>query len=132
MNMITPEALAELKPVLQTLSVSQRHQLEIQAKDIYMSFPYQIGIMFDENNESKTQKRWVEITMVFHMLMGLQDMQKNSETIPWNMGVLPEYQDKIFICNYRFKKEFTTGNQSDWTVNVLNHFKPVDLISEQM
>ena len=132
MQMVSPDVIAELKPIVETLSVQQRRQLEIQTKDMYLTFPYQVGIMFDETNESKPQKRWVEITMVFHMLLGLQEMQKNSETIPWNLGVLPEYQDRIFICNYRFKKEFTNGNQSDWTVNVLNHFKPIDLISEQV
>nr|XP_036222535.1 uncharacterized protein LOC106622802 isoform X4 [Bactrocera oleae] len=44
---------------------------------------------------------------------------------------LPEYQDKVFVCNYRFKKEFTNDNVSDWTVNALNHFKPIDLVREK-
>jgi len=43
---------------------------------------------------------------------------------------MPEYQDKVFICNYRFKKEFTAGQHSDWTINVANHFRAIDLINE--
>lgn len=128
-ELVTNEALTELKPVIQKLSVSQRRQLEVKESDIYLTFPYQVGIMFDETNE-KVQKRWVEITMVFHVLRGLQEMRDSGEEIPWNMGMLPEYQDKVFVCNYRFIKEFTTGQESDWTINIVNHFKPIDLINE--
>ncbi|XP_065370425.1 m-AAA protease-interacting protein 1, mitochondrial [Calliphora vicina] len=128
-DLVSSEALSELKPVVQKLSVSQRRQLEVKESDIYLTFPYQIGIIFDETNE-KVQKRWVEVTMVFHVLRGLQEMRESGEEIPWNMGTLPEYQDKVFVCNYRFIKEFTTGQESDWTINVVNHFKPIDLINE--
>lgn len=128
-NLVSSEALNELKPVIQKLSVSQRRQLEVKESDIYLTFPYQIGIMFDEDNK-EVQKRFVEITMVFHVLRGLREMRESGEEIPWNMGTLPEYQDKVFVCNYRFIKEFTKGNESDWTVNIVNHFKPIDLVNE--
>lgn len=45
----------------------------------------QVGIMFDETNEG-LQKRWVEITMVFHVLRGLKEMQDNGITPPLNIG----------------------------------------------
>ncbi|XP_061396826.1 m-AAA protease-interacting protein 1, mitochondrial [Musca vetustissima] len=128
-NLVSEEALNELKPVIQKLSVSQRRQLEVKESDIYLTFPYQIGIMFDEENKD-VQKRWVEITMVFHVLRGLKEMRESGEEIPWNMGTMPEYQDKVFVCNYRFIKEYTKGHESDWTVNVVNHFKPIDLVNE--
>uniref|UniRef100_A0A1A9WI77 Tim44-like domain-containing protein n=1 Tax=Glossina brevipalpis TaxID=37001 RepID=A0A1A9WI77_9MUSC len=129
-DLVTPEALAELKPVIQKLSVSQRRQLEVQESDVYLMFPYQVGIMFDEGNEHEIQKRWVEITMVFHILRGLREIQESGEEMPWNFGIMPEYQDKVFVCNYRFIKEFTSGRESDWTINIVNHFKPLDLIKE--
>ncbi|XP_033155382.1 m-AAA protease-interacting protein 1, mitochondrial [Drosophila mauritiana] len=128
-NLVSPEAIAELRPVIQKLSMTQRRQLEIRESDIYLSFPYQVGIMFDDAND-KLQKRFVEITMVFHVMRGLSEMRERGEEIPWNMGTLPEYQDKVFICNYRFVKEFTAGHQSDWTVNVANQFRAIDLINE--
>ncbi|XP_054740295.1 m-AAA protease-interacting protein 1, mitochondrial [Anastrepha obliqua] len=129
-NFVANEAINELKPTIQKLSVAQRKQLEINKADIYFAFPYQVGIILDEEQE-KVQKRWVEITMVFHVLRGLTEMRNRGEEIPWNMGTLPEYQDKVFVCNYRFKKEFTSENESDWTVNALNHFKPIDLVREK-
>ncbi|XP_017096573.2 m-AAA protease-interacting protein 1, mitochondrial [Drosophila bipectinata] len=128
-TLVSPEAISELRPVIQKLSMTQRRQLEIKESDIYLSFPYQVGIMFDEAND-KLQKRFVEITMVFHVMRGLSEMRERGEEIPWNMGTLPEYQDKVFICNYRFIKEFTAGQQSDWTINVANHFRAIDLINE--
>ncbi|CAD6998691.1 unnamed protein product [Ceratitis capitata] len=128
-NFVTKEAIGELKPTIQKLSVAQRKQLDINKSDIYFAFPYQVGIIFDDDQE-KVQKRWVEITMVFHILRGLTEMRNRGEEIPWNMGSLPEYQDKVFVCNYRFKKEFTSDAESDWTVNALNHFKPIDLVRE--
>lgn len=84
-NLVSPDAIAELKPVIQTLSMTQRRQLEIKESDIYLTFPYQIGIMFDDAND-KLQKRWVEITMVFHVMRGLSEMRERGEEIPWNMG----------------------------------------------
>ncbi|XP_017149883.1 m-AAA protease-interacting protein 1, mitochondrial [Drosophila miranda] len=128
-SLVSVDAIAELKPVIQKLSMSQRRQLEIKESDIYLSFPYQVGIIFEEAND-KLLKRWVEITMVFHVMRGLSEMRERGEEIPWNMGILPEYQDKVFICNYRFIKEFTAGQHSDWTINVANHFRAIDLINE--
>lgn len=86
---------------------------------------FKVGIIFNEE-EGKEQKRFVEITMVYHSLKGLANMRSQGEEPPLNMGMLPEYQQNIFICNYRFIREFTKGVDGDWTVNLLNHFKPID------
>lgn len=85
--------------------------------------------MFDDDN-NKPQKRFVEITMVYHVLRGLDAMKAKGEDLPLNVGMLPQYRDNISICNYRFIKEFTKGNESDWTINLLNHFKPSDYIDQ--
>lgn len=142
-NLVSADAIEELKPVIQSLSVAQRRQLQVRDSDIYVSFPYEVGIMFDENgdgaskptpttwNEKKAQKRWVEITMVFHVLQGLREMRESGEEISWNIGTMPEYQNRLYVCNYRFIKEFTRGQESDWIVNKINHFKPLDLLNEQ-
>lgn len=53
-------------------------------------------------------------------------MRSRGEEPPLNMGALPEYQQRISICNYRFIREFTKGVESDWTINLLNHFRPID------
>lgn len=41
--------------------------------------------MFDETNE-EIQKRWVEITMVFHVLRCLNEMRERGDPIPLNVG----------------------------------------------
>lgn len=85
--------------------------------------------MFDDE-ENKPQKRYVEITMVYHVLRGLDAMKSKGEDLPLNVGMLPQYRDSISICNYRFIKEFTKGAETDWTINLLNHFKPSDYIDQ--
>lgn len=128
-GLVDRTALNDLKYSIEKMSVAQRYDLMVLKEDIYFSFPYQVGVMFDEEDE-ESQKRFVEITMVFHVLKGLKDMVERGESIPLNIGVMPEYRDKISICNYRFIKEFTKGVDSDWTVNVVSHFKPSDLLDE--
>lgn len=66
--------------------------------------------------------------MVFHILRGLAEMKQRGEEPPINIGMMPEYQSKMSIANYRFIKEFTKGVDSDWTINLLNHFRPIDLL----
>lgn len=83
------------------------------------------------NEEADVQKRFVEITMVYHVLKGLSKMRSQGEEPPLNLGMLPEYQEKISICNYRFVREYTKGQESGWIVNLLNHFRPVDEQQEQ-
>lgn len=105
---MSKEAINELKPTIQKLSVAQRKQLEINETDIYFAFPYQVGIIFDEEQE-KIQKRWVEITMVFHVLRGLTEMRNRGEEIPWNMGqvlkndysTIQFFTYLIDFCKYR-------------------------------
>ncbi|XP_057653263.1 m-AAA protease-interacting protein 1, mitochondrial [Diorhabda carinulata] len=123
-NLVTNDIISSLQKAMSLMSMSQREQISIDTDDIYFSFPYQIGIIFNE--EGAEQKRFVEITMVYHSLKGLANMRSRGEEPPLNMGMLPEYQQRISICNYRFIREFTKGVEGDWTVNLLNHFKPAD------
>ncbi|XP_059620383.1 m-AAA protease-interacting protein 1, mitochondrial [Phlebotomus argentipes] len=126
---VAQECVGELNNSLRGMSVAQRHEIRVIKEDVYFSFPYQVGVIFDEGS-SDAQKRWVEITMIFHALRGLRDMQERGESPPINLGVMPEYRGRISICNYRFIKEFTKGSESDWTVNIVNHFKPSDMLEE--
>uniref|UniRef100_A0A182NAR2 Juvenile hormone esterase binding protein n=1 Tax=Anopheles dirus TaxID=7168 RepID=A0A182NAR2_9DIPT len=128
-GLVDRATISDLKQSLSKMSVAQRYDIQVDKEDVYFSFPYQVGVMFDESDDD-SQKRFVEITMVFHVLRGLKGMIERGESVPLNVGVLPEFRDKISICNYRFIKEFTKGVDSDWTVNVVNHFKPSDYIDE--
>lgn len=46
---------------------------------------FKVGVIFDESNET-VQKRFVEITMVFHVLRGLKEMLDNGTPPPLNVG----------------------------------------------
>ncbi|XP_060532591.1 m-AAA protease-interacting protein 1, mitochondrial [Cylas formicarius] len=124
-GLVTSDIIPTLEKGVALMTSSQREQLGVNEEDIYFSFPYQIGVIFNDE-ESAVQKRFVEITMVYHCLKGLAIMKARGEEPPINMGMLPEYQSRISICNYRFIREFTKGVDGDWTINFLNHFRPVD------
>ncbi|CAH1163606.1 unnamed protein product [Phaedon cochleariae] len=124
-GLVTKDIIPTLQKTISLMSLGQREQLAINVEDIYFSFPYQVGIIFDDE-ENKDQKRFVEITMVYHSLKGLSTMRSRGDDPPLNMGMMPEYQKNISISNYRFIREFTKGVEGDWTVNLMNHFRPID------
>ncbi|XP_075215606.1 m-AAA protease-interacting protein 1, mitochondrial-like [Lycorma delicatula] len=126
-GLVSPEVIMEVKKSLSTFTMAQRQQLAVKEDDIYFSFPYEIGVIFpDDNEEGGKQQRFVEITMCYHILQGLREMKDQGDNIPLNIGVMPEFREKIFICNYRFIRDFTKGVDGDWTINALNHFRPAD------
>lgn len=127
--MVSDDALEEIKKSVASMSMAQRHEIGCERQDIYFSFPFQVGIMFDEDTD--VQRRWVEITMVFHVLRGVKEMVDREQSVSLNIGMDPAYQDKFSICNYRFIKEYTKDQETDWVVNKLNHFKPIDLLPEK-
>ncbi|XP_045454962.1 uncharacterized protein LOC123664465 [Melitaea cinxia] len=118
-GLVEKEAIATLKEAVSKLSVGQRQMLAINKEDIFYAFPYQVGVIFDD-----ADKRWVEITMCYHVLKGMKQMQETGDLPPISLGVQPEYQEKIFILNYRFIREFTKGVEDSWWVNIVNHFQP--------
>ncbi|XP_026735307.1 m-AAA protease-interacting protein 1, mitochondrial [Trichoplusia ni] len=122
-GLVDKDAIAALKTAVSKLSVTQRQLLSIEKDDIFYAFPYQVGIMFDDS-----EKRWVEITMCYHVMRGLKHMKETGDLPPISLGVQPEYQDKIFILNYRFIREFTKGVEDNWCVNIVNHFQPQSLM----
>ncbi|GFT66972.1 m-AAA protease-interacting protein 1, mitochondrial [Nephila pilipes] len=112
-GLVTDDAIAEIRRNFSKLNVKERQDLFIKLADIFIVFPYQIGIIFDDDS----QKRFAEITVVYHIIKDFEEMRAhgrvNSETV----------KEDIKICNYRFIREYTKGVQSDWTINRLGHFK---------
>jgi hypothetical protein len=51
-NLVTQDALAELKRNISTFTLHQRQELALSKEDIYFCFPYEIGIM-SIDDESK-------------------------------------------------------------------------------
>lgn len=78
--------------------------------------------------EDQVQQRFVEITVCYHVLKGLQELQAQVGKMPISAGANVEFQDKVFILNYRFIREFTKGKSGEWTVNIVNHYRPSDYV----
>lgn len=126
-GVVDKDAIVTLRDAVSKLSVSQRQMLSINKDDIFYAFPYQVGVMFDDSN-----KRWVEITMCYHVLRGLKQMQETGALPPISLGAQPEFQDKIFILNYRFIREFTKDVEDSWWVNIVNHFQPQTIVKRSI
>ncbi|XP_044746190.1 uncharacterized protein LOC123307812 isoform X2 [Coccinella septempunctata] len=75
-ELVTDDIIPVLQSRLSVMSVAQREWLAIDEEDIYFSFPYQVGIMFNDDD----QKRFVEILMVHHSLKGLGEMKSRGNT----------------------------------------------------
>lgn len=58
--------------------------------------------------------------MVFYSLRGLRELREQNIMPPLEMGLMPEYQDKIFLSNYKFRRDYTNGNTEPWVVSMCN------------
>ncbi|KAI5744917.1 hypothetical protein M8J76_006563 [Diaphorina citri] len=127
-TVLAPELLEQVKQKVPLLSLTQRQQIDLNSDDVYFSFPYQIGIMFSDEEASKEtqQQRFVEITMCYHAIYGLHKLRaaKNFDENFQQSFQNKQMENKVFIINFRFIKEFTKGVSSSWTINALNYFKP--------
>ncbi|KAJ8679276.1 hypothetical protein QAD02_015063 [Eretmocerus hayati] len=117
-NLVSPEALQTARNKINTLSSEQKQLIAVNKDDIYVTFPYEIGIMYDDD---RADQKFVEITTVYHSLRGLARMRAEDKEPPINMGMLPEYRNLLFVSNYRFIREYTEGVESSWTINMINH-----------
>ncbi|XP_024936373.1 uncharacterized protein LOC107263223 isoform X2 [Cephus cinctus] len=122
-GLVSDELLADLKSKISNFALRQRTRLAVEKEDIYMCFPYEVGVMFKDED---SKRRFVEITMIYHVMTGIGKMRAEGELIPINIGTMPEYQEKMYILNYRFIREFTSGVQTPWVINMINHFMPID------
>ncbi|XP_039275989.1 uncharacterized protein LOC111057237 [Nilaparvata lugens] len=54
-NLVSPEALSEVKQNINSFSMKQRQLLAVNEDDIYFHFPYEVGVIFPEESELKFQ-----------------------------------------------------------------------------
>ncbi|GAB1602797.1 uncharacterized protein LOC115232575 [Argonauta hians] len=121
-NVVDPEALQEIQNNYADLSVSQRSSLAIRPEDIFLRFIYEIGMMFDDNEN----QRFVEITVVFQGFHGFYDAKEKDPREYYEF--VRQNTERLYVCNYRFIREFTKGSSNDdWVINRLNHFIPNEL-----
>ncbi|XP_018006621.1 m-AAA protease-interacting protein 1, mitochondrial [Hyalella azteca] len=126
---VTQECISQLRESFPRLSLKQKSDLRVGLSDIFFSFPYQLGVIFQPENEGKMDRIFVEITMCYHIYRDFQEFIQDKEDIRDNSFIHQNADfyneaDRITIANYRFIREFTKGTNDDWTINVINHFKP--------
>ncbi|CAG7786935.1 unnamed protein product [Allacma fusca] len=136
-DLIEPAAFSEIKRNLAKFNVVQREMLSVDVDDIYFQFPHEIGIILPERAQQSQyaegvappQVRQVEITMVFHVMKGIASEMSSPEfTIKSPKDFLnPEdTHGRLMVCNYRFFRDFTEGQDPSWIVNMVNHFLPTE------
>jgi len=118
-GLVSDDAISEIKENFSAFNVKERHDLFIKITDILFAFPYQVGIIFDDNS----QKRFAEITVVYHCMKDLEKITSQGRDVSIEMGFKEQVKEDIQICNYRFIREYTKGVESDWVINRLGHFK---------
>lgn len=117
-GLVTNDVISAAQTGCARLSVDQRHKLAIQFSDIYFCFLHQIGIIMDDNSN----QRFVEATVVYHYMPGLEQARRSESMAN---DTIEQLQEKVHVANYRFIRDYTKGRESDWTINLLNHFKLV-------
>ncbi|KAL5005952.1 hypothetical protein ScPMuIL_017110 [Solemya velum] len=117
-GLVSSESIQEIQNNYADLDPGQRMFIAVEPKDIFFKFIDEIGMMFDDD----TEKRFVEITVVFQGYKGFHDVKENNPKECYDE--IKNNQDRIYVCNYRFIREFTKGVEDSWTINKLNHFIP--------
>ncbi len=139
---MTKDCIYELKRNVSLFTEQQRQRLAVSKDDYISSFIYQIGIMFDDNqepgsflrlmsvffrnitwfsDENNPQVRHVEVTYVAHLMPNYKELVNKFDSF----GQLNEEVKKRggpIVVNYRFIRNYTKGVEDSWTLNALNHF----------
>ncbi|XP_043283073.1 uncharacterized protein [Venturia canescens] len=113
-GLVTVDVIDTLRNNISRLNYEQKKCIAVQEGDIYLSFPSSVSI--EEENDRKV----VEIGVVHHYMQGFGLMKDQAVTL----NSLSAYQDRIYIANYRFHRDYSEGSEASWIVNAVNHFSP--------
>lgn len=124
-ELLDKDAFTEIKQNVSQFSKDQLADLAVtDLEEVYLTFPYQVGIIMNDTDRG-VQERFVEITVCFHIFKGLSELMKRGDFQP-GPSAMQKHRDRIMIGNYRFIREFTKGVNSQWTVNMVHHFRLTD------
>lgn len=48
---------------------------------------------------------------------------------PLTMGLMPEYQEKIYVCNLKFRRDYTNGNDAPWIIDMYNQLTLIAMVN---
>ena len=86
-DFVTGDALAELRETFANMTPQERELIAVNKDDVVVAFPYQIGIIHDVDEDSKQMKRFIEITMVYHVAENFNEFQKKEMTYEEMMNI---------------------------------------------
>lgn len=102
-GLVEDDETERLKKIVEPMNVGLRSELSVQSAHVHAS-PYRVDISMEENECDEFPTRFfVEILIVYLI------HEKSLESIR--------------LANYKFKKELTQGNESNWIINSINHFE---------
>ncbi|XP_057323989.1 uncharacterized protein LOC130666753 [Microplitis mediator] len=125
-GLVIPDVIEKLRKRISLLSEEQKKLIPIKKGEIYANFPYSIDVR-REGDEDR-ERVFADITMAYYSLRGFEEMQKRGELPPLEMGIMPEYREKIYLSNYRFTREYTENVTSSWIVTMCNELMLVTAI----
>ncbi|XP_074662938.1 m-AAA protease-interacting protein 1, mitochondrial-like [Tubulanus polymorphus] len=123
-DLIDQQALEEAQHYLSLMSAAQKQQVAVNKDDMFLRYIHEIGMIFDD----ETGQRFVEITTVFQGMPGFSDLKEKGDPVRFQEQ-LKNRANELYICNYRFIREFTKGVDGDWKINRLNHFHPQEVVN---
>lgn len=151
-GLVDANELERVKGIVEQMTIAQRSELAIVKDDVYFTFPYDVVITKNEedDSESKTKRVFVEVLVVFHVLRGLKQLRESDVEIPLNIryviattdicdsvtfywfcfSTTPEFTKDLWIVNYGFRKELTRGVEDEWTVNLIKQIKSIDELED--
>lgn len=86
-GLVDANELERVKGIVEQMTIAQRSELAIVKDDVYFTFPYDVVITKNEedDSESKTKRVFVEVLVVFHVLRGLKQLRESDVEIPLNI-----------------------------------------------
>ncbi|CAF3889799.1 unnamed protein product [Rotaria sordida] len=132
-GLVTQQVIDEVKKNYENLTSEQKQKIPIEESEIVFSYPYLIGMIMDEQINS----RLVEITMIFHVLKDRNSYQqevlhaKGDSVANW-AATMKKMRNNIVVCNYKFLRDMSkNANDDTWIISGLNHWLPSEYEQQQ-
>jgi len=118
-GMIAEDALEIIKENVDRMTEKERREIALDRKNILRVYWH--AIKLSEDRDMVPPKRFVEITVKYHVLDG-QLVEPTGVS-----KIIGKMERHTFICVYRFRKNFTEGVSGDWVINFLTHYRMSDI-----
>jgi len=129
-GLLTKQAISEIRQNYNKLNDTQRQMIALKPEDIFYKIIYEIRMIFND----ETNQRFVEIMVILH---GVQDYHKWKtpsegmfDSTEQKQQHAEDFSSRSYICNYRFRREFTKGVDDQWTINQANHRMVNDVVKD--